>query len=87
MKEPPKRQYRKTTYLSLPNELPDRLLTIEEAAGRLRCSKPTIRRYVSQGRLTAYRVGPRMIRLDGDQVDRLARPITPREKGADDAVR
>ena len=29
-----------------------------------------VRRYIAEGRLTAYRVGPKLIRLDLDEVQR-----------------
>ena len=35
----------------------------------------TIRRWVAQGRLTAYRVGPRLIRVDRESILKLASPI------------
>jgi excisionase family DNA binding protein len=35
----------------------------------------TIRRWISQGRLTAYRVGPRLIRVDRASILKLASPI------------
>jgi excisionase family DNA binding protein len=35
----------------------------------------TIRRWIAQGRLTAYRVGPRLIRIDRDSIFKLASPI------------
>lgn len=41
-----------------------------EAADLVSVSPRTIRRYIAAGRLTAYRVGPRIIRLDADQVER-----------------
>ncbi|NKR79996.1 excisionase family DNA-binding protein [Rhodococcus hoagii] len=46
--------------------------TIRETANRLGVSDMTIRRMVARGELTAYRIGPRMLRLDADEVDRLA---------------
>ena len=50
-------------------------LTITEAATRLHVSTKTIRRYIAAGRLTGYRVGPHLIRLDPAEVDGLLRPI------------
>ena len=44
-------------------------LTLQEAAERLRCSTKTVRRYVASGRLTAYRVGPTMLRVSAEQLD------------------
>ena len=38
--------------------------------------------YIAQGRLAGYRVGPRLLKVDLDGVDRLARPIpTARRPG------
>lgn len=51
------------------------LITIASAAERLALAEQTVRRYVDQGRLTGYRVGPRQLRLDAHEVDNLARPI------------
>lgn len=44
-------------------------LTIQETAVRLRCSIKTVRRYVSSGKLLAYRVGPTMLRIRVTDVD------------------
>jgi excisionase family DNA binding protein len=44
-------------------------LTLQEAAEQLRCSTKTVRRYVACGRLTAYRVGPTMLRVSAEQLD------------------
>ena len=38
------------------------------------CSK-TIRRYIADGKLSAYRMGPRLIRVDVAEVDALLSPI------------
>jgi excisionase family DNA binding protein len=50
-------------------------VSLAEAQGILGVSNRTLRRWIAEGRLSAYRLGPRMIRLDGDELDRLARPI------------
>ncbi|PND54350.1 hypothetical protein CRM90_28470 [Mycobacterium sp. ENV421] len=42
-------------------------ITIEQVAEQFGVSTRTVRRYIADGRLTAYRVGPRMIRLDAEQ--------------------
>lgn len=52
-----------------------RFITLAQAAERLDVSTKTIRRRIADGSLTGYRVGPQVIRLDPDEVDRLARPI------------
>lgn len=51
------------------------LISVLEAADRLHVSGKTIRRYVAAGRLTAYRVGAKLLRLDAAEVDALARPV------------
>jgi excisionase family DNA binding protein len=35
----------------------------------------TIRRYIAEGRITGYRVGPQLIRVDAAELDALASPI------------
>jgi excisionase family DNA binding protein len=45
------------------------------AATHADVSTRTLRRYIAHGRLTGYRVGPRLLKVDLDEVDRLARPI------------
>jgi len=57
---------------------PDRtrpLETLTEAAERLGVCTRTLRRYIAIGRLTGYRLGDTLIRLDSDEVDSLLRPI------------
>lgn len=50
-------------------------ITQVEAAQLLACSVDTIRRRIAQGRLTGYRLGGRVIRVDRSEVLSLARPI------------
>lgn len=50
-----------------------KLLTIEEAAERLKVSKRTIRRYISSGRLPATRVTRKTVRIKYADIDRLLR--------------
>lgn len=52
-----------------------RLVTVEEAAAYVRCAPRTIRRYVSSGAIAGFRVGPRMLRVDLNEVDAMLRPI------------
>ena len=53
-------------------------ITIREAAETFAVSPKTIRRYIETGRITAYRLGPKMIRLDPDEVAEqlLSTPVT-----------
>lgn len=50
-------------------------VSLATAANRTGLSERTLRRYIAAGRLTGYRVGPRLVRLDVDEVDSLMRPI------------
>lgn len=55
--------------------VPKELVPISAAAQYAGVSTRTLRRYISAGRLTGYRVGPRLIRVDADELARLLRPI------------
>ena len=50
-------------------------VSIAAAADTLGVSTKTIRRYIADGRLTACRMGPRLIRVDMTEVDALLSPI------------
>ncbi|HZR99840.1 MAG TPA: helix-turn-helix domain-containing protein [Chloroflexota bacterium] len=50
------------------------LLTVAEAATVLKVSPITIHRWLKQGRLTAYRVGPRAVRISRSELTRLLTP-------------
>lgn len=53
-----------------------KLVDLTTVAGRLGVSVITIRRMVKRGDLTAYRVGPKLIRVDLNEVEtKLARII------------
>lgn len=51
------------------------LITLAQAADSLLLDERTIRRYISAGRLTGYRIGPRALRVDAEEVDALAQPV------------
>src|SRR3954470_21351879 len=59
------------------------LLTVAEAAKALKVSPITVHRWLKQGRLTAYRVGPRAIRISRSELTRIlvphdnAKPVSP----------
>lgn len=42
-------------------------ISVQEVADQFGVSTKTVRRYIADGRLTAYRVGPKLIRIDADQ--------------------
>jgi excisionase family DNA binding protein len=50
-------------------------MTIREAAEYHRVDIKTIRRYIQKGYIKAYRLGPRMLRLDRASVENLGRRI------------
>lgn len=52
-----------------------RLGSIAAAAGQLDVCERTVREYISTGMLTAYRVGPRLVKVDLAEVDALPQPI------------
>ncbi len=49
--------------------------SIAAAADRTGVSARTLRRRIADGSLRAYRLGPRIIRLDAAEVDRLMVPV------------
>jgi excisionase family DNA binding protein len=46
-----------------------RALTIEQACARYGVSRTTLYRYAKDGRLTLNKIGPRLVRLDADELD------------------
>jgi excisionase family DNA binding protein len=54
---------------------PNRPASIASAALYAPCGRRTIQRYIQQGKLSAWRLGPKMIRVDLDEVDKLFRPV------------
>ena len=57
----------------------DDLLTPKEAAAFLKVSTVTIKRYLKQGRLPAYHIGPRAIRIRRQDLQRVLHPA-PRQE-------
>ena len=54
------------------------LITIRAAAEQLKTSERSIRRYISSGLLTGVRVGPRLIRVHAESVEKLTQPVGAR---------
>ena len=48
---------------------------IQEAADRLGVSYRTVRRWIAAGRLTAVRVGPRLLKVSAADLDTLMQPV------------
>lgn len=57
------------------NKSQRRLSSLPVAAEQYGVSSRTIRRYISAGHITGYRFGPRMLRVDLDELDALLRPL------------
>ena len=45
--------------------------SILDAAARVGVSTKTVRRWIAAGHLSGYRVGPRLLRVDPDELDRM----------------
>ncbi len=54
---------------------PRRLVTIADAAEYLDCTPKTIRRRISDGTITGFRFGPRLIRVDLTELDAMIRVV------------
>lgn len=52
-----------------------KLITIREAADFYGCSERSVRRYIAAGKLAAFRVGPRNIRVRSDDVEALLHAV------------
>lgn len=52
-----------------------RLDNLHNAADFAGVSTKTIRRWIADGRLTGYRMGPRLIRVDLDELAAMLQPI------------
>jgi len=45
--------------------------SVADAAARVGVSTKTVRRWIASGQLAGYRVGPRLLRVDPDEFDRM----------------
>jgi excisionase family DNA binding protein len=53
-----------------------------EAAEYAHVSQGTVRRWIRNGRLPAHRVGPMLLLVDLDDIDRLIKPVEPAAKAS-----
>lgn len=65
----------------IPSPSNSKYITLEQAAERTQLSVRTIRRYISQGKLLAYRAD-RVVRLLPTDVDALFTPTNQWDRGA-----
>lgn len=63
---------------------PEALLTISDAAQRLHVSTKSVRRWIADGDLTAYRIGKSLIRVNATELDALLRRIPTARGGHHD---
>lgn len=52
-----------------------RYITLAEAAEYLSVTDRTIRQMIADGRLTGYRSGPRLVRVDLNEIDAAMKPF------------
>ena len=72
------------TVATTPSRTVRRLESIPHAAEYVGVSTKTVRRWIAAGRVTGYRAGPRLIRVDLNELDAMLRPI-PTTGGPDAA--
>jgi excisionase family DNA binding protein len=63
------------TKVNMAQAIEKRHLTLREAADWYGVSERTLRRRIAEGKLPAFRVGPRSIRVTAEDVAALAQPI------------
>jgi excisionase family DNA binding protein len=67
--------------------VPAKFISIREVCDEYGLSDKTVRRKIKTGELDAYRCGPRLIKLDPDQVHaQLLKPVTATERAVDAAI-
>lgn len=60
---------------------PRKYVALSDAAKVYAVSTKTIRRRIADGSLTGYRMGPRLLRVDLNELDALLRPIPTASTG------
>jgi len=60
---------------TLPGNTQRRFASISDGAKFARVNPRTIRRRIADGSLTGYRLGPRLVRIDLNELDALLTPI------------
>ncbi len=62
-----------------------RYVPLQDGAAYAGVAVKTLRRWIARGDLTGYRAGPRLIRVDLNEIDAMLRPI-PTAVGGSDAA-
>jgi excisionase family DNA binding protein len=71
----PSRHRRRHDQATPPAPTRAQYVTLTAAAEAFDTKERTLRRWVTEGRLTGYRFGPRQVRVDLAEVEALLRPI------------
>jgi hypothetical protein len=61
---------------------PARRVPLAEGSEYSRLSVKTLRRYIAAGLITGYRVGPKLLQVDLDEIDAIIRPVPTVRNGA-----
>jgi len=59
------------------------LVNKKEAAQLARVSVKTIDRWIAEGRIEAYRFGPRLVRINPESIEKLGKAIHPNYGGGE----
>jgi excisionase family DNA binding protein len=73
---------------STPKAAPRRYASLQDASELYAVPVKTLRDWIRRGRLPATRIGPRLLRVDLDDLDKLCRPVpapSPRAERAESA--
>jgi len=62
------------------------VLSIEATAEHLGVQVQTVRRWIAAGHLVAYRVGPKLVRIDAASIEAMLRPANEARAGGDDVT-
>ena len=65
----PRQAAARRTVRPAPFYIPRRLASVDEAAERYDVSKYTVRRWITTGLITGYRVGGRLVKVDLDEIE------------------
>jgi excisionase family DNA binding protein len=55
--------------------IPARLTSITDGAEYANVCRRTVYNWIKEGRITGYRAGPKLIKVDLDELDKLIKPI------------
>ncbi len=65
-----------------PRRPPRRPASVVQAAAAYGLNKRTVYRWIADGLLPAWKIGPKLIKVDLDDLDDLARPVPTADHGA-----